>query len=222
MRKKRILPIIIVLSTAITGLFSQDQDTKLYVKILQVPAFQSVTRSVPSTQAKEGEVPAVLGIRTGGDVTQDFPDGIFMFETEILQNEEELIRVINDKTSTIFPVAVNILPAADITYLIDRETFETTFFYEKIHPLPPLDEPLSLDYDLQVQAFPFSGKDEAAAVKIKFSAKYKANHGEKKLLLDQIIGVKSTRKLVVGFPSDNDHGRGTIYWLTFYMDKEKV
>lgn len=219
MRLKRILFILTVLSAASTMVLSQSQKLKLHVKILQVPPIQTVTKSVPSTQAKEGEVVAVSGLRTGGPVTQDFPDGMFMFETEINQSGEDLVQLINEKASTVFPVPVNILPVAEISFLIDHETFETSLFQEKIHPLPLFEEKLSIDYKLQVQAFPFSLKDGEVAVKSTFSAKYKINEGRRKLLFDQIVGIKSNRMLVVGFPSNDEYRRGTIYWLAFYLEK---
>ncbi len=219
MRLKRVFLLSIVLAAASTVLLPQDQKIKLMVKILQIPAVQSITVSAPSQPAKEDEIPAVRGIKTGGDVTQDFPDAVFMFDTEIDQSEEDLIKAIKEKTSTVFPVLVTILRVADIIFQVDLENFETTCIDERIHSLPPSHQHLSLDYELQIQAFPFSIKDKETAVKSKFSAKYKSSEGERELLFDQIVGVKSTRKLVVGFKANDDQERGSIYWLTFFMER---
>jgi hypothetical protein len=68
---------------------------------------------------------------------------------------------------------------------------------------------LEVDYDLLVT--PMVVSDEETVLKLVICLK--DDSGEEKVLLDQTVALKADKTLVVGFPTNDESGRGTLFWL---------
>ncbi len=218
MKVKRL--IIYVLCTIILfalfslGMSYRNPGLNLKVRIFQIPPHQSITKILPSPPAKEGEVTGIYGERIGGNVTATFPNGIVLLETDLFQSNDDLIREIKEKVSFCCEKVLSILPVAEEDMLVDEVSLFIPLRGGKIYR--QRNSHLYVDYSLGIQ--PLSIQDEEAILKIRFSAKYKVAEGDKKKLLDQTFGLKYSRTLIVGFPTNGNHRRGTVYWLALSFE----
>jgi len=190
------------------GLSFQTQELEIEVKIFQVPAYQYIVKSEPLPQAKEGVVGGIRGTKTGGYVTGFFPDGIILFETDLYRNHEDIIKVIRERAMSARPDWVNILSVADEQVRFDRDL---TGGVAGGHTYPQRHEHLEINFDFDVT--PLAVSDEEIIIKTIFILKETA--GEDKILLDQTFGLKFAKTLIVGFPTNDDKGRGALFWLAF-------
>jgi hypothetical protein len=212
---------IINISLIVTFLFSfplisipnQNQDVKLKVRIFQVPRIQSITWNVP---APEG---GVKGMTVGGDVTVTFPDGIVLLETDMDKNDIELFKVIKEKVKFSCPDVVGILPIKSLIFDINRESMEVSLVKEELYP----QKPLKTDYSFNIS--PVSIGSEEIVLKLEFitqdkrSPANKEDEGRtKRKLLEHTLGIKYARILLVGFPSNDNGARGTVYWLALSIE----
>jgi len=218
MKKIKIIGYFIALFFLISitqiGMSLENQNLNLKVSIFQVPPYQGIVKSESTLPTEEGVVGGIRGSVIGGYITTSFPEGIVIFESGIFQSNTDIIRFIKDKTKSTFPYFVGILPIADVLILVNAENLEISIAEEQVYP--PRNKHLIVDYLLKV--LPLSIQNEEAVFKFRFSAKYKETKGDKKKLLDQIFGVKFRRTLLVGFPTNEDRGRGVVYWLAFSFE----
>jgi hypothetical protein len=203
---KAVLLILVLMAFPRMGLSFQSQVLEFEVKIFQIPAYQSIVSSVPSLPKEEGVVRGIRGTRTGGYITGFFPDGIVLIETDLCNNHEDIIQVIRKKVLSARPDWVQILPLADVQVRFDRDSLGgvaggRTYAQRHKH--------LEIGYDFE--AIPLAVSDEEIVVKIIFILK--ETTGEDKILLDQTFGLKFAKTLIVGFPTNDDSGRGTLFWL---------
>lgn len=205
--------IFLLISISQTGIPDENQNLNLKVSIFQIPPIQSIVKSESSTRAKEG---GIVGEQIGGAVTSSFPDGGVLFKSDIFHSNTDIIRFIKSKTRSTFPEFVSILPIADLRILVNTENLKTSITEEKVYP--QRNKHLIVDYLLQV--LPLSIQNEEAVFKLRFSAKYKVAEGDKKKLFDQILGLVYSRTFIVGFPTNDNSGRGTVYWLAFSFEDE--
>lgn len=213
MKKKIIMSsLLIVFLSSITkvSVLHENENLKLKVCIFQVPPWQSVIMSVPTPPGEK----AVKGSMRGGNVTARFPNGIVVFETNLSQRNKDIIRFIKEQTRFILPDFVNILPVADVYIRVDTENLKTPIIGGLMYP--PRNKHLIIDYTLQV--LPLLIQNEEAVFKFGFFAKYKVVEGDKKKLLDRTLGVAYSKTLIVGFPTNDNTGRGAVYWLVFSFE----
>lgn len=189
------------------GISFQTQVQEVDVKIFQVPALQKIVKSEPSPPTEEGVVGGIRGTMTGGYVTGFFPDGIILFETDLKLNHEDIIMSIRERVMSSRPDWVRILPVADIQVSFSRDNLEGGVVGGRNYPQK--NKHLEIDYDFK--AIPLLVSDEGIVVKVVFCLK--TTSGEDKVLLDQVIALKADKTFVVGFPTNDDSGRGTLFWL---------
>jgi hypothetical protein len=151
---------------------------------------------------------------TGGNVTGSFPDGIVLFETDIFPDNEDLFSVIKEKVK--FPNLTRILPIGNIYFLVDTEKLEATVINEEVEMYPSRRKHLMREFSLQFM--PVTVESEEAVIHVIFSVQKDENNPDKMKLLDQTFGVPSFRTLLVGFPTNDEGGRGTVYWLAFTIE----
>ena len=108
-----------------------------------------------------------------------------------------------------------ILPVADMDLLVETKNLKTSIIEELIYP--PKHRSFAPDYGLQL--LPLSIQDKEVVFSIQFWAKYKGAEGDKKNLLNQAFRIAQSRMLIIGFPTNDSSGRGTVYWLTLYLEK---
>lgn len=213
MKKKMVMSsllIVFLFSITKVGMLLDNENLNLKIRIFQVPPWQSIVMSVPTPPGEKG----VKGSMRGGNVTASFPNGIVLFETDLPQSNEDIIRFIKEQTRFTFPDFVNILPVADVYIRVDTENLKTSIIGERKYP--PRNKHLITDYTLQV--LPLSIQNEEAVFKFGFFAKYKVAEGDKKKLLDRTLGVAYSKTLIVGFPTNDNTGRGAVYWLVFSFE----
>ena len=96
MKKNKIINNFLVLffliSTAQIGMPLEDEYLNLKVRVFRILPFQSIVTKVTSTQ--DG---GVSGEVIGGKVTASFPEGIVLLETDLYQNNEDLVKYIKEK-----------------------------------------------------------------------------------------------------------------------------
>lgn len=217
MMKKSIIHISLIIiflcSFPLISIPNQNQDLKLKVRIFQVPRIQSVTWNVP---APEG---GVKGMTVGGDVTFAFPDGIVLLETNMDKNDIELFKVIKEKVQFSCPEVARILPIKSLIFDINPESMEVSLVKEELYP----QKPLKTGYSFNI--FPVSIASEEIVFKLEFitqDERLSANKEDegltKRNLLEQTLGIKYARTLLVGFPSNDYGARGTVYWLAFSIE----
>ena len=205
---KATLLILSLLAFPLLGITFQTQVQKFDVKIFQVPAFQTIMKSEPMPQ-EEGVVGGIRGTKTGGYVTGFFPDGIVLFETDLKLNHEGIIKSIRERTMSSRPDWVNILPVADVQVSFSRDNLEGGVTGGRNYP--QRNKSLEVDYDFK--AIPLMANDEEIIIKAIFSLR--ESSGKYRVLLDQTIALKVDKTLVVGFPTNDDSGRGNLFWLAF-------
>jgi len=192
----------------------RNPDINLKVRIFQIPPHQSITKTLPSPPAKEGEVTGIRGERIGGNVTATFPNGIVLLETGLFQSNDDLIREIKEKVSFCCEKVLSILPVAEEDMLVKEESLLIPVKGRKMYT--QRNSHLYVDYSLEIQ--PLLIQDEEVLSRIRFSAKYKETEEDEKKLLDQTFGLKYSRTLLVGFPTNENHRRGTVYWLALSFE----
>jgi hypothetical protein len=210
---------IIILSLSSMCIAYQNQDLKLTITIFLIPPHQSIVKGGEPPPAKEGEVGGVRGEQIGGYVTASFPDGIVLFESDLFKSIEDFTKSIKEHVRFCCPEVVSILPLSKANILIDTENLEASVINKELYAPPP---EYSREYSLKVQ--PLSIENEEAVLKVKFSIKIKPTDREKKELLNQTLGIKFPKTLLVGFPAKEDGHRGTVYWLafSFSVDEKKT
>ena len=206
---------LVILSHA--GFTSQIQELRMEVRIFQIPPFQSFVKSEPSPPAKKGVEGGIVGTMTGGNVTVRFPKGIVILESDIIEKNPEIMAFIKRETRSIFPDLTQILPVADIIMLVEAENLRTSVIEEII--CPPKYKNVGIDYKLLI--LPISIEEEEMVFKIQFSAKYKNAEGDRKKLLCQVFQIPYSRMLILGFPTNDERGRGTVYWLALYFEERE-
>jgi hypothetical protein len=205
---KATLLIISLSALPLPGISIQAQAQKIDVKIFQVPAFQSIIKTEPSTPAEEGVVGGIRGTKTGGYVTGFFPDGIVLFETYLKTSREDIKKAIKERVMPSLPDWVQILPVADAQVILSGERPEGAVVNSKIHP--QRNKHLHVDYGFK--ATPLVLGDEETVLKLVFSVNDAS--GEKKVLLDQPVALKADKTLVVGFPTNEESGGGTLFFIS--------
>lgn len=208
---KATLLILNLLASPMLGISFQTQVQKIDVKIFQVPAVQIIVKNEPSPPAEEGVVQGIRGTQTGGYVTGFFPDGIVLFETDLKLNHEDIIKSIRERAMSSCPDWVKILSVADVQ--VRFSSLEGGVMGGRNYP--QRHKHLEIDYDFQARPLVIS--DEEIVIKVTFSLKRPS--GEDKVLLDQAIALKADKTLVVGFPTNDDSGRGTLFWLAFSINE---
>lgn len=211
----RVFLIIIVSALfSSTGESNQSKDLKMRVSIYQIPPYQSVVWNEPSPKTEEGVVGGIRGTQIGGNVTVYFPDGAVLFKTDRFLDNEDLYKVIKEKVK--FPHLTRILPVGNIYFLIDMAKLDAKVIREEVEMYPSRRRHLMKEFSLQFM--PVAVEDEEAVINVKFSVQIDEDKPDKKKLLDQTFGVPYSRTLLVGFPTNNAGGRGTVYWLAFTVE----
>ena len=208
--------ILSLLAFPLLSMSFQTQVQKIDVHIFQVPAVQAIVKNEPSPPAEEGVVQAIRGSKTGGYITGFFPDGIVLFETDLKQSHEDIINSIKERVMSSLPDWVKILPVAKVQVRISKDHLESGV--TGVRNYPQRYKNLEIDYDFKVRPLVIS--DEEIVIKVIFSLK--GSSGEDKVLLDQAIALKADKTFVVGFPTNDDSGRGTLFWLAFSISEEKL
>ena len=210
---KGTLLILSLLASPILGTSSQTQIQEVDVKIFQVPAVQIIVKNEPLPHAEEGVVTGIRGTQTGGYVTGFFPDGIILFETDLKQTHGDIIKSIRERAMSSRPDWVNILQVADVQVRFNRDSLDGGVMggrnFRQRH------KHLEIDYDFKAR--PLLVTDEEIVIKVVFSLR--GSSEEDKVLLDQTIALKADKTLVVGFPTNDDSGRGTLFWLAFSINE---
>jgi len=199
------------LSFSLSGVSYQNQDLKMKVSIFQIPPCQGI---VWSKSTPDGGVESRAG--AGGYVTSSFPDGIVLFETDIIQNNKELFDVIKERVS--FPEITRILPIADVYFLINTEKLEASVIKEEMYPSSYRD----LMREFALHFIPISIEEKQTIISVKFSVQTDDRVPDKKKLFDLTFGVPYSRTLLVGFPTNGETGRGTVYWLAFTKENSQI
>ena len=210
---KATLLILSLLAFPLLGISFQTQVQKIDVQIFQVPAFQTIVKSEPSPPAEEGVVKAIRGTKTGGYLTGFFPDGIVLFETDLKQNHEDIIKSIKERVMSSLPDWVKVLPVADVQVRFSGDSLEGGVMGGRNYS--QRNKSLNVDYDFKAR--PLVVSDEEIVVKAIFCIK--GSSGEDKVLLDQAIALKADKTLIVGFPTNDESGRGTLFWLAFSISE---
>jgi hypothetical protein len=211
---KVFLTIFVLVSLSYTGKSNQSKDLKMKVGIFQIPPYQSVVWNEPSPKTKEGVTGGIRGTMTGGNVTGSFPDGIVLCETDRFPNNEDLYKVIKEKVK--FPDLTRILPVGNIYFLIDTTKLDATVIDKEVEMYPSRRRHLMKEFSLQFMPVAVEGGE--AVIDVKFSVQIDEDEPDKKKLLDQTFGVPHSRTLLVGFPTNDERGRGTVYWLAFSIE----
>lgn len=191
------------------GMSQQTQDLKIMVSIFQIPPFQTVIFNEPTQKEKEGEVGGIRGEMTSGNVTCYFPDGIVSFETNNFSDKKEIYRIIKEKVR--FTDITGILPIEDIYFLVNSKNYEASVIKEEMYP----SKHKHLMKELSLHFTPLMIEEDELIVNVKFSAQTAEESPDQKKLLDYTIGAKFSKTLLVGFPTNEEGGRGTVYWLAF-------
>ncbi len=207
---KATLLIMCLLAFPILSISFQGQTQEIEVQIFQVPAVQTIVKSEPMPQ-EEGVVRGIKGTKTGGYITGFFPDAIILFETDKKQNQKDIINSIRERAMSSRPDWVNILPVADVHVKFRRDSLEGGVMGGSSYPQRY--KHLEIDYDFK--AIPLMANDEEIIIKVIFSLK--ESSGEDNVLLDQAIALKADKILCVGFPTNDESGRGTLFWLALSL-----
>lgn len=215
----KVFLIIIVLDLfSYAGESNQRKDLKMKIGIFQIPPYQSVVWNEPSPKTEEGVAGGIRGKQIGGNVTGSFPDGIVLLETDIFPNNEYLFNVIKEKVK--FPNLTRILPVGNIYFLIDAAKLDAKVIHEELERYPSRHRHLMKEFSLQFM--PVAVESEEAVIDVKFSIQTVEGEPDKKKLLDLTFGVPHSRTLLVGFPTNGETGRGTVYWLAFSIENSPL
>jgi hypothetical protein len=204
------------LAFSLSGISYQKEELKMKVGIFQIPPYQSIIKSEPSPPEKAGVVGGIRGTKTGGYVTRMFPDGIVIFETDKIQNNKDLFEIIKERVN--FPEITGILPIADVYFLINTEKLDASVIKEEMYP--PRHRHLMREFSLHF--IPISIEEKQTVISVKFSVQTDNRVPDKKKLFDHTFGIPYSRTLLVGFPTNDETGRGTVYWLAFTKENSQI
>ena len=199
------LLVLVLLTISLLGLSFQTQ--VLEIKIFQVPPVQGTVKNEPSPPVEEGVVGGIRGTMTGAYVTSFFPDGAVILESEVLHNNEEIIGLIKEKVMSSLPDWVRILPVADVQVKFNEEGLEGVATEGKKYP----QRHKHLEIDCDIDVVPFAVRDEEVVINAVF--RLKDTNKQEKILFDHTVGLKFSKTLIVGFPTNDESGRGTLFWL---------
>jgi len=191
------------------------------VRVLRVPAFQSIMKSTP----QEGE--GVSGVVMGGNVTAYFPEGLDILETSIDKDYSEIKQLIKDKIST-YPCScsefIQINPYSEedvdfnpITGLYDRFELHDTIFRRGfiqdeyslyVSPIITNKHNLILILNFEVHKGQLTAEDL-----------HEPQNSLEKELFNQALEMSVDKTLLVGFapPKIEGSSRGAAYWLIFSL-----
>jgi len=210
MRKIKIIDCFLVLFFLIlvnqVGMPLEDEFLNLKVRVFRIQPFQGGVKSYPT---KEG---GVRGEVSGGNVTAFFPDGIVLLETDLYQNDEDLIKFIKEKVKfsglgekvEIFSIGAWSLgiPKNLEAYLEElkrkeEKEVDSTVYVKSYEPYLLSISPLLVQRGEVILRVVFHNFER---------------------LLNQTIAVKLRRTLLVGFPSHVKGRREVAYWIVFSFE----
>ena len=218
-----------VLNIILVGMFSfihssiaipdLNKDITIEVRILRVPAFQSIMKSAPPVEI------GVAGVVIGGNVTASFPEGLVILETSSDKEYSELIQLIKDEISS-YPCScgdfVSIIPYAKkdininpITGLYDGFELQDPIFIRgiivgnyllSVEPIITNNHNLILNFEINESHFTAQ-------------ALHEPKNFFKKELFNQALEMGVDKTLLVGFapPKLEGSSRGSAYWLIFSL-----
>ncbi len=205
MKKNKIINNFLVLffliSTAQIGMPPEDEYQNLRVRVFRILPFQGSVKSYP---AKEG---GIRGVVSGGNVTAFFPDGIVLLETDLYQNDEDLVRFIKEK--------VKFSGLGEKVKISKVEHSNHTITKDRYIAIKENEEGKAVhltrygQYLLSIRPLSIEGRREVI-----LSVEFR-NHEK---LLDQTIGVRFSKTLIIGFPTNEKGSRGTVYWLALSFE----
>ena len=135
-----------------------------------------------------------------------------LLEVDLSQDHNDLFESIKERVS--FPEITKILPIADVYFLVEAERLEASGINEETYP--PYAEHLKKEFSLHFT--PISIEEDHMVTNIKFSVQTDEKTPNKKKLLDNTFRVPFSRTLLIGFPTNDETGRGTVYWLAFTIE----
>ncbi len=203
----------ISISIVQVGVSLEDGWLNLKVRIFRILPFQTIVKA-KSISIKDGKVGGIQGGIIRENVTASFPDGIVLLETDLNQDNADLDRLIKEKVKfSCLSKRVGISQVDTLNISINAKNFETFIAGEGLYP--------KIMYGhggYRLIVVPLAIEKDELILRVKFQ-------GFEKKLLDQTIGVKFAKTLLVGFPSKDFGGRGAIYWLAFSFEdchKKKI
>ena len=162
-----------------------------------------------SYPTKEG---GIRGEVIGGNVTASFPDGIVLLESDLYQNNLDIVKFIKEKVKFSGlgeKVKISSIGAWSVGIPKNLEAYLEELKRKKEK------ENVGIQYVKRYEPYvlaisPLFVQKGEVILRIKF-------HNFEKLL-NQTIAVKLSRTLLVGFPSHVMGRREAIYWLVFSFE----
>ncbi len=196
-----------------------NKNPTIKVRVLRVPAFQSIMKSTPQVEG------SVSGVVIGGNVTKYFPDGLDILETSSDKDYSEIIQLIKDKISS-YPCScgefIQIVPYSEedidfnpITGLYDRFELHDRIFRGGfidgeyglyVSPISTNKHNLILILNFEVHKGQLTAQDL-----------HESQNSFEKELFNQALEMSADKTLLVGFspPKFEGSSRGSAYWLIF-------
>jgi hypothetical protein len=232
----------IVLAAVISafGYAAPENGLRISIRVLNIPPFQSVTWGGDDGTGK------IVGGTVGGDVTEAFPDGVVLIQCDAPSEipVAEIKNVVREKiffnhvyelkkTGRFQDIGIELLGVHEYSWngfeAQDRRLPLEKEFYEI-----PENQSRPAHYWMTVN--PVDENDNEIAAGIVFRGGFiipPGSHGkittsespsgprwtksEAPVLLDQTVGLRRGKTLLVGFPSLHGDSRGTIYWLAIQI-----
>lgn len=195
--KKR--EVFIISLFTLSNLLSANQ-VKVKLEVLAVYRIQTITTSVNMGDR-------IVGYTKGGDVTASFPSGILLIPTEFGPDTDSslILQLLRDEVFKNSCIPVNAKRLGNYEFIIAGEEKE-------------IKEELR-DFAFNLIITPLNQLEDRAVLTIVFRLK-ELKWEEYKELLNKTIGIKYSKYFLIGFPSYSEGPRGTIFWLSFLLEKQ--
>lgn len=222
------------------GYTASENGLKISVRVLNIPMLQSVTWGGDDGTGK------IVGGTVGGDVTSAFPDGVVLIQCDTPSEISiaDITKVIRDKVffdhldelkkTGHFP-DIGIAPLGEHEYSwngfaaenrrlpLEKEFYERSdnhsypvHYWLSINPMAEIENEIAARVVFQ-GGFIGAPLSHGKTGELEAGAKPRWTKSEAPVLLDQTVGLRRGKTLLVGFPSLHGDSRGTIYWLAIQI-----
>jgi hypothetical protein len=232
----------IVLAALISafGYAAPEKGLKISVRVLNIPPLQSVTWGGDDGTGK------IVGGTIGGDVTEAFPDGVVLIQCDapseipiaeirdvirgkIFFNHLDQIKKTehfpgigieplgeHEFSWNSFEVDNRHLPREKEFYMIPENHSYPAHYWLMVNPIEENDNEIVASIVFR-GGFIITPVSPGKITALGSQAGPRWTKSEAPVLLDQTVGLRRGKTLLVGFPSLHGDSRGTIYWLAIQI-----
>ncbi len=216
----RISGAVFLISSSVLFTAPVDYDLDVYIHMFKIPRIQNFMANLPVENG------GIINARIEGDLTAVFPDGVVLLQTELAHNASNsaIFQAIQDRVSfgsgniKATRISIEDLKAVHLQFDNSHSSEEVQFDHK-------ISSQHRENYELWVGVK--SVKEDEVIIEIRFESGWSSSGGRIGTsiicsIFKHTIALAEHKVLLIGFPSNDDGPRGTVYWLACSVIKNNM